>query len=70
MRFQESQTPENRGEICSKEGLPSVEEDLIREYLNKIKSIEPGGMHRGVLRGWSVSLQNHSQYFLKGHRKC
>ncbi|PKU46609.1 hypothetical protein llap_3100 [Limosa lapponica baueri] len=29
MRLQESQVPENRGEVHSKEDLPSVEEDLI-----------------------------------------
>lgn len=51
MILQESQVPENRGEVCSKEDLPSVEEDLIREYLNAVKSIESNGMHSGVLRG-------------------
>lgn len=53
MRLQESQVPENRGKVCSKDNLLSVEDQrgLIREYLNKVKSIESNGMHLGGLRG-------------------
>lgn len=51
MRLQESQAPENRGKVCSKDDLLSVEQDLIREYLNKVISTESSGRHLGGLKG-------------------
>lgn len=50
IRLQEFQVPKNRGEICSKD-LPSVEGNLLRKYLNKVKSTEADGMHPGRVRG-------------------
>ncbi|KAK4811992.1 hypothetical protein QYF61_022988 [Mycteria americana] len=43
-----SQVPETRGEGWSKEDVPLVEEDQVREYLSKLnihKSVGPDGMH-------------------------
>lgn len=46
---------------------PSVEEDEVRERLNKLgahKSMEPDGMHPPVWGSWSISLQGHSLFNL------
>ena len=53
---QESQAPEMRG---SKEDLPLVEEDQVREYLSKLnipKSMDAGGTHPQALRELALSL--------------
>ena len=46
--LQESQVSETRGKAWSKEDIPLVEEDQVREYLSKLdihKSMVPDGMH-------------------------
>ncbi|GAB0183716.1 mitochondrial enolase superfamily member 1 [Grus japonensis] len=51
--FQQSQVPKTDGKAWSKEDLPSVEEDLVRQYLSKLdphKSTGPDGMHPQVLK--------------------
>lgn len=51
--LQESQVPETNGKFWSKEDLPSVEEDRVREPLKKLdrdKFTGPGGMYPWVLR--------------------
>ena len=51
--LQESQTPETRGNVWTKEDLPLVEKDQVREYLSKLdmhKSMSSDGIHLGVLR--------------------
>lgn len=50
VRLQEFQDLENRGEVCSKD-LPSVEGNLLRKYLKKVKATEADGMHPGRVRG-------------------
>lgn len=50
---EQSQAFEMSGKVWSKEDLALVEEDQIREHLNKLdkhKSIGPDGMHQQVLR--------------------
>jgi len=49
--LQESQVP--NGKLQKKEDLPLVEEDQVREHLNKLdiqKSMRPGGMCPCVLK--------------------
>lgn len=46
IRLQEFQVPKDRGEVCSKDS-PSVEGNLPRKYLNKVKSTEADRMHPG-----------------------
>lgn len=51
--FQESQVPVTSGKVQSKEDLPLVEEDQVREQLNKMdihKAMGPSGIHSWVLR--------------------
>jgi len=46
--LQESETPETRGKTWTKEDLSSVEDDHVREHLNKLdmhKSMRPDTMH-------------------------
>lgn len=46
--FQETQVPEASLNICSKENVPLVEEDQMREHLSKLdihKSIGPDGIN-------------------------
>ena len=42
-----------KGKVWSKEDTPLVEEDQVREHLNKLdicKSMEPDGLHSQILR--------------------
>lgn len=49
--LQESQTPETRGNVWTKEDLLLVEKDQVREYLNiYAKSVRSDEIHPGVLR--------------------
>ena len=44
--LQESQASETRGQVRSKEDLPLVEEDQVREHLNKVSRWDlMGGTH-------------------------
>ena len=46
--IQESQAPETRGKVWSKEVLSSVKKDQVKEPLNKLnicKSMGPNGLH-------------------------
>ena len=46
--LQESQAPESRGKVWSKEDLPSLEKVQVREHLNKLdinKSMGPDRIH-------------------------
>ncbi|KAK4828703.1 hypothetical protein QYF61_000541 [Mycteria americana] len=50
---QESQTPESHGKVWSKDNLPSVEENPVREHLNKLDIhmfMGPDGVHPQGLR--------------------
>lgn len=52
-RSQESQVPETRGIIWSKEDAHFIEKDQVREYLSELdicKSMVPEGIHPQVLR--------------------
>lgn len=51
VRLQEFQAPRNRGKEKSAADLPSLEGNLFRKYLNKVKSTEADGMHPGRARG-------------------
>ncbi|KAK4827448.1 hypothetical protein QYF61_018169 [Mycteria americana] len=49
-----------RGKGWSKEGIPLVEEDQVREHLSKLdihKSMGPDGIHPRVLRSWQIPLE-------------
>ena len=51
--LQEPGAPETRRRVRAKIGLPAVEEDQVRECLNKLgirEPMEPDEMHPGVLR--------------------
>ena len=51
--LQEPRVPETKGKIWSKEDVPLVEEDQVREYLGKLdlhKSMGPDGKQPQVLR--------------------
>ncbi|GAB0193858.1 mitochondrial enolase superfamily member 1 [Grus japonensis] len=51
--FPESQVPETSGRVWSKEDIPLVEEDQVREYLRKLavhKSVGPDGTHSQALK--------------------
>jgi len=51
--LQETQVPETKGKVCSKEDVPLVEEDEVRQYLSNLdihKSMGPDGMNPQVLR--------------------
>jgi len=46
--LQESQAPTTREKVWSKEDIPLVEMDQLREYINRVdkrKSMGPDGMH-------------------------
>ena len=48
-----SQAPETIRKVCSKKGLPLVEEEQLKEHLNKLeihRSMRPDGVHPPVLR--------------------
>lgn len=46
------------GEIWSKEDVPQVEEDQVKEYLRKLdKSISPGGKHLQMPRELADAIE-------------
>ncbi|GAB0183275.1 hypothetical protein GRJ2_000792800 [Grus japonensis] len=51
--LQKSQVPETKGKVWSKDDVPLVEDDQVREYLCKLrirKSMDPDGMPPKALR--------------------
>lgn len=66
--LQECQLSETKGKVQSKEDLPLMEENHVREHLNELyvrKSMGIDRLHPKMLR--LVSLKRHFQLSLKGH---